>query len=101
MKGCTANAEVRHRFNQSGDADAACDLSHNFGPLRHFSDYIGRESGLMATANQFIVQNRISRGAAAISRVRFLVVQNGFLTGRLTDDPAAEPGRFPICKAYD
>ena len=59
MKGCAANAEVRHRFNQSGDADATCDLSDNFGPLRHFRDYIGRESGLMATANQFIVQNRI------------------------------------------
>ena len=59
MKGCTANAEVRHRFDQSGDADATCDLRDNPGPLRHFSNYIGRESGLMATANQFIVQNRI------------------------------------------
>jgi hypothetical protein len=62
MKGCTANTEVRHRFDQSGDADATGDLSDNSGPLRHFSDYIGRESRLMATANQFIVQNRI-RGA--------------------------------------
>ena len=59
MKGCTANAEVRHRFNQSGDADTTRDLRDNSGPLRHFRDYIGRESGLMATANQFIVQNRI------------------------------------------
>ena len=59
MKGRTANAEVRHRFNQSGDADATGDLSDNSGPLRHFRNYIGRESGLMATANQFIVQNRI------------------------------------------
>jgi len=59
MKGRTANAEVRHRFNQSGDADATGDLSHNSGPLRHLRDYIGRESGRMATANQFIVQNRI------------------------------------------
>jgi hypothetical protein len=59
MKGCTANAEMRHRFNQSGDADATCDLSDNSGPLRHFRDYIGRESSLLATANQFIVQNRI------------------------------------------
>jgi hypothetical protein len=41
MKGCTANAEVRHRFDQSGDADATRDLSDNFGSLRHFSDYIG------------------------------------------------------------
>ena len=60
MKGCTADAEVRHRFNQSGDADATCDLSDNFGPLRHFSDYIGRESGLMATADQLIIEDRIS-----------------------------------------
>jgi len=59
MKGCTANAEVRHRFNQSGDANATGDLSDNSGPLRHFRNYIGGESGLMATANQFIVQNRI------------------------------------------
>ena len=59
MKGGTANAEMRHRFDQSGDADATGDLSDNSGPLRHFSDYIGRESGLMATANQLIVQNRI------------------------------------------
>ena len=59
MKGCPANAEVRQRFDQSGDADATGDLSDNSGPLRHFSDYIGCESGLMATANQFIVENRI------------------------------------------
>ena len=59
MKGGTADAEVRHRFDQSGDADATGDLRNDPGPLRHFSDYIGSESGLMATANQFIVQNRI------------------------------------------
>ena len=59
MKGGTTNAEVGHRFNQSGDADATGDLSDNSGPLRHFSNYIGRESGLMATADQFIVKNRI------------------------------------------
>ena len=59
MKGGTANAKVRHRFNQSGDADATGDLGDDFGPLRHFNDDIGRESGLMATANQFIVENRI------------------------------------------
>ena len=55
MKGCPANTEVRHRFDQSGDADATGNLSHNSGPMGHFSDNIGRESGLMATANQFIV----------------------------------------------
>ena len=59
MKGGTTNAEVGHRFYQSGDADATGDLSDNSGPLRHFSDYVGRESGRMAAANQFIVQNRI------------------------------------------
>jgi hypothetical protein len=29
MKGCTAYAEMRHRFNQSRDTDATCDLSDN------------------------------------------------------------------------
>jgi hypothetical protein len=59
MKSRTANAEVGHGYNQSGDANATRDLRDNAGSLRHFSDYIGCEFRLMATANQFIVQNRI------------------------------------------
>ena len=59
MKGCTANAEVLHRFDQSRDADATRDLRNDPGPLCHFSNYIRREAGLMTTANQFIIQNRI------------------------------------------
>jgi hypothetical protein len=54
MKGCTANAEMLHRSDQSGNTNAACDLCNNSGPLSHFSDYIRRESGPVATANQLI-----------------------------------------------
>jgi hypothetical protein len=32
---------------------------NNSGPMSHFSDYIRRESGLPATANQFIIENLI------------------------------------------
>ena len=41
MKSRTANAEVGHGYNQSGDANATRDLRDNSGSLRHFSDYIG------------------------------------------------------------
>jgi len=46
MKGCTANAEVRHRFNQSGDADATCDLSSSIRTLNRICQMLdlGKES---------------------------------------------------------
>jgi hypothetical protein len=51
MKRCAANAEMRHRFDQSGDANATCDLCNHSRPLRHLGYHIRAVSGSMATAN--------------------------------------------------
>jgi hypothetical protein len=59
MKGRTANAEMLHRLDQSGDTDPTGDLCNNSGALRHFQNDIRRESCLPATANQLIIEHRI------------------------------------------
>ena len=59
MKGSAANTQMRHRLDESGDPDATRNLRNGSGPLSHFSDDIGRKSGLITTANQLIIEDRI------------------------------------------
>jgi hypothetical protein len=60
MEGSPTNTEMFHRLDQRGNAGATCDLRNHPGSLGHFSNYLRRESSLMATANQFAVEDRIS-----------------------------------------